>query len=119
MSRREFPPKVRKLAWEIAKGCCAHCGCYIRVGNGPIYDHRVPDAVGGEPTIQNCQVLCKCCNSLKTFVNDIPQIAKTLRILKKIAKAEAKHSRPMPGSRASNWKHKMSGGWERRNAEND
>ena len=114
MSRREFPPKVRKLAWELAKGCCAHCGNQIRPGNGPIYDHRVPDAVGGEPVIGNCQVLCKMCNSLKTFVEDIPRIAKTLRILKKIAKADAARSRPMPGSRASGWKKPFGRPAERR-----
>lgn len=114
MSRREFPPKVRKLAWELAHGCCAHCGCYIRAGNGPIYDHRIPDAVGGDPVIENCQVLCRLCNTLKTYVDDIPQIAKTLRILKKIAKAEAKQSRPMPGSKASGLRKRMNGRVERR-----
>lgn len=112
--RREFPPKIRKMAWELAKGCCAHCGCYIRTGNGPHYDHRVPDAVGGEPTIGNCQVLCRACHTLKTLIDDIPMIAKTLRILKRVAKAEAKNRRPMPGSKASGWKKPFGRPAERR-----
>ena len=114
MSRQEFPRSVKRVAWELCKGCCAHCGNPIRPGSGPIYDHRVPDAVGGDPVIGNCQVLCRICNSLKTFVDDIPQIAKTLRILRKIAKADRPKSRPMAGSKASGWKKHMDGSVSRR-----
>jgi 5-methylcytosine-specific restriction endonuclease McrA len=44
------------------------------------YDHIIPDGLGGEPTLDNCQVLCKSCHNLKTAKTDVPRIAKAKRI---------------------------------------
>lgn len=90
MSRQEFPPKIRLAAWERARGLCECCGVKIRPGNGPHYDHRVPDAVGGGPTLDNCQVLCRSCHGVKTNEEDIPAIAKTKRIRNRHVNAESK-----------------------------
>jgi 5-methylcytosine-specific restriction endonuclease McrA len=81
MSRQEFSAKVKVAAFERAGGRCENCRNIIRYGAQ--YDHRVPDAVGGEPTIDNCQVLCKTCHGAKTAKQDIPAIAKTKRIRNK------------------------------------
>lgn len=65
----------------------------------------------------------------KTARTDTPQAAKAVRIsteqqdfqrrmLAKVGQGEApperKRSKPIPGSKRSGWKHKMSGGWEKR-----
>lgn len=107
--RREFPTKIKLAAWALAKCKCERCSVQIRPGNGPHYDHRVPDAVNGEPTLANCQVLCKTCHGIKTAKVDVPAIAKTKRVLTGVARAERPKSRPMPGSRASAWKRRMDG----------
>lgn len=78
--RREFPTKVKVSAFDRSGGKCEHCGIAIRPGNGPNYDHRVMDAIGGEPTLENCQVLCRACHGLKTNTEDIPKAAKSKRV---------------------------------------
>lgn len=83
--RREFPQKVRKLAF--ARCCrdgipyCEGCGNQIRLT--PIYEHVQPDGLGGEPTLENCKVHCKTCADVKTFKEDNPRMAKADRVLKK------------------------------------
>jgi len=82
MSQRvEFTTKVKVTAFTRAKGRCDECT--VRV-IAPEYDHRVPLAMGGESTLENCVVLCRTCHALKTTQQDIPRIAKSKRI-------EAKH----------------------------
>lgn len=46
-------------------------------------DHDIPDQMGGEPSIENCRVLCILCHKAKTAV-DVASIAKAKRV-------EAKH----------------------------
>ena len=75
--RREFPVKVKVAAYERAGGCCEHCTAPIR--GGAHYDHRIPDALGGEPVLSNVQVLCRTCHGLKTSQQDVPTIAKSKR----------------------------------------
>lgn len=77
--RREFSAKVKVLAFKRAEGCCEDCG--RKLFSGDIrYDHANPDALGGEPTLENCAVLCKSCHRAKTSEKDIPAIAKSNRI---------------------------------------
>lgn len=78
MTRREFPSKVKVAAALRAGGRCEKCTA--RTGPGNIeYDHRIPDGIGGEPTLENCEVLCRACHGAKTAGEDIPRIAKTKR----------------------------------------
>lgn len=77
--RRNFPPKVKAEAFLLANGKCQDCGMFIKVG-AVHYDHIIPDALGGEPIISNCQVLCIPCHRSKTRKQDVPAIAKTKRI---------------------------------------
>lgn len=46
-TRSEFSAKVRVAAFERSEGRCESCGVTIRPGNGPEYDHCIPDALGG------------------------------------------------------------------------
>jgi 5-methylcytosine-specific restriction protein A len=114
MKRREFPKAVRLSAWERSGGRCEACTVKIVGGNGPHYDHVLPDALGGEPTLENCAVLCKTCHAVKTTDHDRPHIDKARRGHEKRIGARVKQSRPMPGSRASGWRRRMDGTMERR-----
>jgi 5-methylcytosine-specific restriction enzyme A len=76
--RREFSGKTMAQAALRADGHCENCTTRLTTG-GFHYDHITPDALGGEPTLENCQVLCKSCHGLKTTKADVPQIAKAKR----------------------------------------
>lgn len=65
--RREFSKQVRREARQRANGHCegAGCGCVLTVGKFD-YDHIIPDWMGGEPILTNCQILCDPCHKEKT-----------------------------------------------------
>lgn len=113
MARKEFSKKLKLAAWQRSGGIC-ECGCGVKIiaGDGPEYDHIEEDFFGGEPTIENCMVMRKRCHDAKTKQNR-PAVDKTRRVFEKRINAR-KQSRPMPGSRASGWKHKADGTWEKR-----
>ena len=92
--RTEFPAKVRVAALERCGGCCEECGVSIRPGNGPQYDHIIPDALGGEATLDNCAVLCRSCHGAKTAKQDVPQIAKAKRVAAKHIGARVRSKMP-------------------------
>lgn len=76
--RREFSAYTKAQAALRANGRCEECTA--RLGDGGFhYDHIIPDAIGGEPTLENCQVLCLTCHRAKTTKRDIPRAAKTKR----------------------------------------
>lgn len=110
--REEFPAKVKLAAWNRERGHCQECG--RKITKGVQYDHRIPAAIGGPPTVENCDVLCTPCHSLKTTTADVPAIAKTKRIIAKAAKAERRKGRPLPGTKASGLRKRMDGTVERR-----
>lgn len=113
-ARTEFPARVRIEAFARAKGCCEGCGQTIRPGNGPEYDHIVPDALGGDAGLSNCRVLCRNCHGAKTARQDVPAIARTKRLHRKQIGAVTKTRNPLPGSKASRLKRKVGGGVEPR-----
>ncbi|WP_425991345.1 HNH endonuclease [Afipia sp. DC4300-2b1] len=87
-SRKEFPLSVRKLA--MARCCkpdgvpkCEGCGHMLSKRTGTIYEHVIPDGLGGEPTLENCKVHCKNCADLKTFTEDNPRMQKADCVFKK------------------------------------
>lgn len=77
----EFSKKVRGLAFARCKGKCEKCNAILKVGEGE-YDHVIPLALGGESTLDNCQVLCRPCHrdpGAKT-AEDVKRIAKAKRV---------------------------------------
>ena len=84
--RHEFSKQVKRDAFERAKGYCeGHpdgqpCGVKLTLGKFH-YDHEIPDWLGGEPTFENCTVLCIACHKTKTTKQDVPAIAKAKRII--------------------------------------
>lgn len=99
--RREFSKQVRRDAFARAAGLCEgkpygeRCSVKLTIGKFH-YDHDIPDGLGGEPTLDNCVVLCIACHRDKTTKKDVPAIAKAKRISDKhigIKKASAFQSR--------------------------
>lgn len=84
MTRREFSKGVRAKAADRSKGLCEGCGVKLPVG-GYHFDHDVPDGLGGEPTVENCRVLCLPCHKVKTIEHDNPRMQKADRQRKSIA----------------------------------
>ena len=113
--RREFSKRTKLDIWECSKGFCEACGVKLGPHVGVHYDHIIPDAMGGEPTAENGQALCTNCHCVKTSKTDVLAIAKTKRVREKhFGMRDPKRGRPMAGTKASGWKHKISGEWERR-----
>jgi hypothetical protein len=83
--RREFSKQVRRDAFARANGLCEgkpygeRCPVKLTIGKFH-YDHDIPDGLGGEPTLENCVVLCIACHKDKTTKRDVPTIAKAKRI---------------------------------------
>jgi len=73
--RSEFSSKIRKAAWERCKGLCEGCTAKLFPGRFQ-FDHTKPDGLGGEPTLDNCKVLCTACHTVKTVEQDRPLMQK-------------------------------------------
>ncbi|WP_024338010.1 HNH endonuclease [Bradyrhizobium japonicum] len=80
MSRREFSKEVKRQALKRAAGQCEAEGCGALFGVKFHFDHVIADGLGGEPTLENCAVLCHVCHGEKTRKHDVPRIAKMKRI---------------------------------------
>jgi 5-methylcytosine-specific restriction enzyme A len=106
--RREFSAKVKVAAFERSGGYCEKCTARLVPGRYA-YDHVLPDALGGEPTLANCEVLCDACHGAKTHRDDVPRIAKMKRQRARHIGAEARSPRPLPGGRKSPWRKKIDG----------
>lgn len=102
MPRREFPARVRVAAFERANGHCENCTAPLYVGKFH-YDHRIPDALLGEPTLDNCVVLCVACHGEKTAKEDVPRIAKAVRQRQKHLGARPP-KRPWPKRSFAQWR---------------
>ena len=112
MSRKEFSTRTKAKAFHRAGGNCDGCGGRLYVGKFA-YDHDNPDGLTGDPTLENCRVLCTACHSVKTTTQDVPRIAKAKRREAKHIGAKAPRN-PMPGSKHSRWRKRMDGTVERR-----
>ena len=83
--RREFPQSVRKAAMvRCCRAGIPHCeSCQMPIRGTPIYEHVIPDGLGGDPTLENCSVRCKTCGDIKTETEDKPRMAKADRVARK------------------------------------
>lgn len=104
--RREFSAKTKALAAQRSGGHCDACTRKLMTGDYH-YDHDTPDGLGGEPTLENCKVLCKACHSIKTCTRDVPQIAKAKR--RERARFGIKSKSTFACSRDGKWKKKING----------
>lgn len=108
--RREFPAKVKVAAFQRANGACEICGARLSVGKFR-YDHQLPDALGGEPTLENCVVRCLPCDKPKTAA-DITRIRKSDR--QRNAHLGIRPKSKFPCSKDSPYRKKLDGSVVRR-----
>ncbi|MGR9476963.1 HNH endonuclease [Rhizobium leguminosarum] len=88
MARHEFSRETRREALKRSRNRCEasglrygldegqRCNCSLSVG--VIFDHDVPDQLGGNNSLENCRAICITCNKFKTR-GDIRQIRKSDR----------------------------------------
>lgn len=116
--RREFPASVQRAALERSGRRCesvlvpslAEIGCERPLRSGDFnYDHIIADALGGEPILENCAVLCKHCHAIKTGRYDRPAIASMKRARDRDVGIRSAWGRPLSGTFASGIKKTMSG----------
>lgn len=125
VDRLEIPKPVKLAVFKRAGGPeDIHCeGCGQRLGAKAFhYDHTMPEWLQSLPkserkiTAADVKLLGeKCCHGPKT-AREAGERSKDYAVLEKSARARAKPSRPLPGSRASPWKAKIGGGVEHRSA---
>lgn len=106
MARSEFSDKTKLQAYKLSCGKCKLCKGHLYVGKFH-YDHRVPDAQGGDNSLDNCDVLCVNCHDKKTRV-DNSATAKCKRVERKHLGIKTT-TKPMPCGRNSKFKRKMNG----------
>ena len=75
--RREFTRKVRAAAKQRSGDHCERCKAVLKPGEAE-FDHILPCELGGEPTLVNCQVLCRQCHVAKS-ATDIKRVRKADR----------------------------------------
>lgn len=92
--RRGFTARTKIAAFDRCGGKREQCSAPLRPEKFH-YDHRIPDQLGGDPTLENCQVLCVACHGAKTAKQDMPAIAKAKRREASHLGAVAPPSRPI------------------------
>lgn len=112
MIRRHISTTERTRIWERFNRTCQMCFQPTGV-KGFDLDHNIPLEIGGDDTEDNLRPLCRPCHKLKTK-GDISDIRRAQRREAGHNGAKAPPRRPLPGSKASGWKQKLSGGWVRR-----
>lgn len=107
MTRREFPARIKAAAALRANGQCEGCSRRLLAGDFN-FDHDIPDGLHGEPTLDNCRVLCRSCHSIKTAKEDVPRIAKAKRGHRKHVGIRSA-GRKIPGSRGTGIRKPING----------
>lgn len=113
MTRRHLSTRARTAIFVAAGGICHLCGGKITVGQAWEIEHVIPLAQGGADEPGNMRPAHARCHKAKT-ADDLCNIARAKRREAKHIGAKAPSRRPMPGSRRSQWKQKLSGEWVRR-----
>ncbi len=109
----KIPDRVRVRIFQRYDGIC-QCGCARRIAAGEPWDAEDEIAIinGGERRESNLRPFLAEHHPAKTK-RDVAIKSKTYRMAKRHLGIR-RTSRPLPGSRASGWKHKMTGEWVRR-----
>ncbi len=65
LSFRAFDKKQKREAYERQHGICTHCGKHFELEEMEA-DHITPWKEGGTTVAENCQMLCRNCNRIKS-----------------------------------------------------
>jgi hypothetical protein len=115
---RIFPKQVKREALARSGLRCEAVGqlyglpegtrCNANLGAGFEFDHIVLWANSRDSSLGNVAVVCRVCHRFKTSTHDTPKAAKTVRQSEMGTKLRETRN-PLPGSKRSGWKKKMSG----------
>lgn len=109
-----IPPRVKLRVLDRFHHRCDGCSRPIRAGDGWACDHAKALINGGENRERNLHPLCAWCHGLKTRA-DVHEKSRVYVTRRHHAGIKSRTKwRPLPGTIASGWKHRMDGGWERR-----
>lgn len=104
-NRSEFGKPVKRDALRRAGDQCEgilangkRCCATLTTGKFH-FDHIIPDALGGKPTLDNCAVLCEPCHNDKTRKRDVPAIAEAVRRSDRHQGIKTAPARPFPKGR--------------------
>lgn len=106
------PPRVRARVFLRFGGICQECGLKI-IAKRWICDHDKALINGGENREKNLRPIHEACDKRKT-AKDVEEKSKNYRVLAKHIGIKRRKGQPMMGTKASGWKKKMDGTWERR-----
>lgn len=73
MMSRNFSAKVEEQAEARAAGRCEKCGGQLKPGKYE-FDHKDAHGLGGNSSLENCQVLCIRCHLEKSLEEDNPKM---------------------------------------------
>lgn len=107
------PDRVRLRVLKKHNECCASCGRHITTGTRWICDHTVALINSGPNRETNLRPLCSWCTPAKD-ASDVAEKSATYGSQKRNFGLRKAKGKPIMGSRASGWRHKMDGTWERR-----
>ena len=82
--------------------------CSADLAYGVEFDHAILWANSRDSSLDNCLAVCPRCHKHKSTKHDTPLAAKTVRQRDKHAGLRETRN-PLPGSKASKWKRKISG----------
>lgn len=110
----KIPPRVLLRVFLRFDGRC-QCGCNRKIVSGERWqgDHKIALINGGAHRENNLQPILIEHHKTKT-AQDVAEKSKTYSVRKRHYGIKTRTSRPLPGSRASEWKKKVSGEWVRR-----
>lgn len=114
-ARRSLSATERLRLFTLHGGICHICGEKID-GTRERWDieHVIPWALTRDDSDGNRKPAHYRCHKPKTASEDIPRIAKAKRQARGHIGAKRAKGRPMPGTKASGWKQRIGGRWERR-----
>lgn len=112
--RKALSRMQRLKLFEAHGGVCVICGQAIRGGEKWIDEHVRALGLMGTNDMDNRGPAHVRCAEVKTREQDVPAIAKAKRVKAKHLGIKSAKSRPIMGSKASGWKHKVNGDWEKR-----
>jgi 5-methylcytosine-specific restriction protein A len=107
------PPRVRLRVFERFGGICCECTVKI-VGRRWVCDHRKAIINGGENREANLGPIHEACDRNAKTPADVAEKSAVNRVRMAHLGIKKPKGRPMPGTRASGWKQKIGGQWERR-----
>lgn len=115
-----IPDRVRVRTFQRCGGKCGQCTRPIRAGETWTLEHvialinwRITDEQPHGNRESNLGVTCNNCLPDKNAA-DVAIKSETYAMARKNLLPRKPKGRPMPGTKASGWKQKIGGGWERR-----